>query len=134
MFFSSVFPARVQHHRIWAQVIKKHMRDLRTLPFDAIMNEFSVQIPNFTEMYSIDFESERRERGETKAIDWLFGTLLRTESEWPQALINVLRVHHLPLLNAMKNDFRSLHLESKGFLNVKLDCASLCTGKCCLTI
>ena len=95
------------------------MRDLRTLPFDAIMNEFSLKLPNFTETYSIDFESERRERGETRAIDWLLGRLLRTESEWPQALIQVLLVHHLPLYNAMKNDFRRLHLESKSFLNVK---------------
>ena len=79
--FFSYYLARVQHHRIWTKVIRKHMCDLRTLPFDAIMNEFSLKLPNFTETYSVDFESERRERGETRAIDWLFGILLRTESE-----------------------------------------------------
>ncbi|XP_072019675.1 uncharacterized protein [Amphiura filiformis] len=100
------------HRSIWTEVVRSHMIELRTLPFNTISNVFSNKLRHFDSKYANDFEAERRNKGETRAVEWFIRTIMRTESRWPEALVIVLEEHNKPLLNKIKREFRSRHQNS----------------------
>ncbi|XP_072018653.1 uncharacterized protein [Amphiura filiformis] len=107
------------HRSIWTEVVRSHMIELRSLPFNTISNVFSNKLRHFDSKYANDFEAERRNKGETRAVEWFIRTIMRTESRWPEALVIVLEEHNKPLLNKIKREFRNRHQNSDCVCSVR---------------
>ena len=99
------------HRKIWMDVVKNNIKDLRTLPFSSIYNRFEAHLQDFYRNFSNELESERRNKGETRAVEWLIREVMLTESQWPEALKEVLQAHNKALLEKIKGDFKAKHKE-----------------------
>ena len=92
-------------------IVKDNIKDLRTLPFSSIYNRFETHLQDFYRNFSNELESERRNKGETRAVEWLIREVMLTESQWPEALKEVLQTHNKSLLEKIKGDFKAKHEE-----------------------